>query len=153
MNRQRRRAKGGWLCQLCHQRRGYGRARYCMKCVERTREEHRCGDCDSVVTVMIAEDTVGLWLDLRHDATCPSWRAKNAQGLVTRAQTHDTGKEHSHAQNARPEQARTEEPPNTVLGAPPNLRTPPISTDRRHHQTRGAIRCTQMNLGPPALVS
>ncbi len=76
MNRRQRRVKAGWVCQLCQQRRGHRRTLYCLPCVERIRERHRCPDCNSVVTTMIAEDTPGLWIDLRHDASCPSWQAK-----------------------------------------------------------------------------
>jgi len=82
MSRQQRRVKrGAWVCQLCHQRRGYGRTLYCMSCVERTREDYRCADRDSVVTVMIAEGTPGVWLDLRHDSSCPTWRPKSGKVL------------------------------------------------------------------------
>ena len=60
MNRRQRRVKAGWVCQLCQQRRGHRRTLYCLPCVERIRERHRCPDCNSVVTTMIAEDTPGL---------------------------------------------------------------------------------------------
>lgn len=74
MNRHQRRAQT--RCQACHHRPGLRGTAYCGRCVEETREHYRCPDCDSIVTVAVAEGVQGMWLDLRHDSSCPTWQAK-----------------------------------------------------------------------------
>ena len=76
MNRQQRRAQT--RCRICHHRPGLRGTPYCGRCVEQTRERYRCPDCDSVVTVAAAEGVQALYVDLRHDSSCATWRAKQA---------------------------------------------------------------------------
>jgi len=64
------------FCRLCRRHRGYAGTDYCARCIEDVRKRVRCPDCDSIVTMVFAEDTPGIWADLRHDATCPSWLAR-----------------------------------------------------------------------------
>ena len=76
MNRKdRRRPRSGWLCQLCHHRRGLSQMRYCAECIEETRQRYRCPDCASIVTILVIDGS-DLGVDLRHDSTCPTWLAK-----------------------------------------------------------------------------
>jgi hypothetical protein len=75
MNRKERRAS--IRCRNCC-RPGLSWAPYCARCIEDTRERYRCPDCDSTVTVAVAEGVPGMFVDLRHDSTCPTWRAKQA---------------------------------------------------------------------------
>ena len=79
MNRQQRRAQG--RCRACHHRPGLRGTPYCARCVEETRERYRCGDCASTVTVAVAEGAQAMFVDLRHDSTCPTWRAKSGKAL------------------------------------------------------------------------
>ena len=81
MNRHQRRAQA--RCRACRHRPGLRGTPYCCRCVEDTREHYRCPDCDSIVTVTIAEGVHSLWVDLRHDPTCPTWRAKSGKAAST----------------------------------------------------------------------
>lgn len=58
----------------------YAGTGYCTACIEAIREARRCPDCDSIVTVAFGIDPDGrptvVIADLRHDATCPSWRSR-----------------------------------------------------------------------------
>jgi len=77
MNRQLRRAQT--RCRLCRRRPGLSGTDYCVRCIEEVRERYRCPDCDSIVIVVAAEGVHALWADLRHDSTCPTWRAKSGK--------------------------------------------------------------------------
>jgi hypothetical protein len=61
-------------CRVCRRRRGYAGTDCCARCIEDIRAQVRCPDCDSVVTMVLAEGFMAA--DLRHDATCPSWLAR-----------------------------------------------------------------------------
>ena len=80
MNRRQRRAAAvaTHLCHLCQHRPGLGGTDDCWPCIEEIRENHCCPDCDSTVTTVVAEGVTGIWLDLAHDATCPTWAKKKA---------------------------------------------------------------------------
>ena len=72
-------------CEHCGQlARGPHGTHTCLDCIEDIREQHRCPDCDSIVTVaLLTEDEQGIarvWADVAHDETCPSWRALKSEG-------------------------------------------------------------------------
>jgi transposase InsO family protein len=73
----------GWRVArpLPHLRPSGGLRDYCAACIEETREHYRCPDCDSIVTVAVAEGAHAMYVDLRHDSTCPTWRAKSRKAL------------------------------------------------------------------------
>jgi hypothetical protein len=60
------------ICRICKTRPA-AVFDYCVVCLEAVREDHRCPDCASIVTVIEGE---GLRIDIRHDATYVRWRAK-----------------------------------------------------------------------------
>ena len=77
MNRRERRAATR-ICCLCRRSRGLRSTDYCGACIEEQRERLRCPDCNSVITITVAEGVQGIWADKRHDSTCPTWIAKRA---------------------------------------------------------------------------
>ena len=65
-------------CSRCGKlARGPQGTRTCLDCITRIREQVRCPDCDSDVTIALIEGDSGpvIHADLRHDPTCPSWLA------------------------------------------------------------------------------
>jgi hypothetical protein len=49
---------------------------YCVACIQRQREDARCPDCDSVVTMVMASDPAEVYAAVLHSGpTCPNWQA------------------------------------------------------------------------------
>ena len=56
---------------------------YCYPCIEAAREQARCPDCHSIVTVAIIEGDCAMHAFVEHDETCPAYGRLKAQGLAT----------------------------------------------------------------------
>jgi hypothetical protein len=63
---------------LCHTRLAYRPTQFCVGCIKDARETARCPDCDSDVTMVLVEHAPAMLADVRHDATCPAWLARQA---------------------------------------------------------------------------
>lgn len=76
----------------------FGGMPYCLVCIELIREQRRCPDCASSVTVVIGVDDDDpatepvVMVDVRHDASCIQWRRKaggSHDDLITRTSWND----------------------------------------------------------------
>jgi hypothetical protein len=63
-------------CPLCD---GPTELPVCSGCIERVREQNRCPDCDSIVTIALAARgaEVDIKTTVTHDSTCPN-KARHA---------------------------------------------------------------------------
>lgn len=66
------------ICCICSRPHALPQTEFCLDCVADVREQVRCPDCDSAITVLVND--AGLHAHVAHDETCPRWLAQNRAG-------------------------------------------------------------------------